>query len=825
MTHNITRSSLLTLSTLLATAVAFPALGQDAPAAPPSEPAQAAESEADVAAPSSGDGAIVVVGQRLRGEVDTDVKPELQLDEKDVASYGASTIGDLLAAIAPQVGGGRGRGGGQPVILLSGRRISSFRELRNIPSEAILRVDVMPEQVALQFGYPADQRVVNFILKPNYSAVTLEVEAGAPTDGSGGFHQQYEASVVKLAPNSRINLSSEYQRDGAITQAQRGIVTVQTTSDGVDQTPYRTLKGASDDFTLEGTANRYFGQDTSATLNATLEIANNNPLLGLASLPFTQTDGSVITRAFPEYGALNQRSRTTTGHLSALVASALGKWHGSLTGNYDIVRNTTVTQRGIDTAAAQAYVASGGDLNAIFPPVALVARDPDTADSRNRTLELVANANGPLFDTVAGPVNLSLATGFQQFDIYSRSVRSGSAVAADLTRGQTNAQASLDIPLASDGVGVLGFARSLSVNANIAYRDLSDFGGLTTYGYGLNFAPFDAVQFTASSSTEEGAPSLSQLGSPIIVNPNSFVFDYVTNTTVIIPTITGGNSALTADKRNVIDLGINIRPKKPEGLSFVANYIRARNDNPISSFPTLTAAIQSAFPDRIVRDASGRLVSVDLRPINFQREETDRIRFGLNYSSGGGRGGRGGRGPGGGMPGRGGPGGDAAPPKVNYRFSLYDTLYLRDRIVIRDGLPVLDLLGGSATGSSGGQPRHTITADGGLFYDGLGGFLRLSYSGATHVDGGTSTTNTGSALDFGSKFNLDLRAFFDFDQKESLVANHPWLKHTRLRLSVNNLTNSYQRVSDENGTVPLSYQRGFIDPVGRYVEISLRKQF
>ncbi|WP_147123128.1 porin family protein [Flavisphingopyxis soli] len=817
-------TSLLTLAILLASGASAPAMAQVTPPSsseePPADDAAKTAESGDAPASETQPGDIVVVGQRIRGAVDTDVKPELQLSEKDVASYGASSIGDLLAAIAPQVGGGRGRGGGQPVILLSGRRISSFRELRNIPSEAILRVDVLPEQVALKFGYAADQRVVNFILKPNFAAVTLEVEAGAPTDGGGGFHQQYEGSVVKLAPNSRINLSSEYKRDNAITQAQRGIATVPTTSDAIDQTPYRTLQSASDDFTLEGTVNRYFGDVTSATLNATLELASRNPLLGLASVPFTQSDDSVFTRSFPEYGALDQSSRTTTGHLGALVDSSLGKWKGSLTGNYDIVHSTTITQRGLDPVAAQAYIAGGGDLNAIFPPVALVSRDPDTADSRNRTFEIVANANGPVFDTAAGPVNLSLATGFQQFNIRSRSVRSGAVATADLTRGQKNAQASLDIPLARDGEGVLGFARSLSVNANIAYRDLSDFGGLTTYGYGLNFAPIDAVQFTASSSTEQGAPSLSQLGSPVIVNPNSFVFDYVTNTTVVIPTITGGNPALTADRRNVLDFGINVRLKKPDGLSLVANYIRERNDNPISSFPTLTAAIQSAFPDRVVRDSAGQLISVDLRPINFQREETDRIRVGLNYSSGGGRGG----GPP--MMGRGRPGGGPAEkPKLNYRFSLYDTVYLRDRIFIRDGLPVLDLLDGSATGSGGGQARHTVSTDAGAFYDGLGGFLRLSYGSATRVDGGTAIAPAGSTLDFGSKFNLDLRAFFDFDQKEKLVEAHPWLKHTRLRLSVNNLTNSYQRVSDENGIVPLSYQRGFVDPVGRYVEISLRKQF
>ena len=48
---------------------------------------------------------------------------------------------ELLEALAPQIGSARGReAGGRPVMLLNGRRISSFRELRDIPPEERLRL-------------------------------------------------------------------------------------------------------------------------------------------------------------------------------------------------------------------------------------------------------------------------------------------------------------------------------------------------------------------------------------------------------------------------------------------------------------------------------------------------------------------------------------------------------------------------------------------------------------------------------------------------------------------------------------------------------------
>jgi outer membrane receptor protein involved in Fe transport len=59
----------------------------------------------------------------------------------------------------------------------------------------------------------------------------------------------------------------------------------------------------------------------------------------------------------------------------------------------------------------------------------------------------------------------------------------------------------------------------------------------------------------------------------------------------------------------------------------------------------------------------------------------------------------------------------------------------------------------------------------------------------------------------------------------SRFGDAPWLKGTRLTLSVVNLTNDRQRVRDSAGITPLSYQRDYRDPLGRTVELEIRKVF
>src|SRR5688572_153550 len=163
------RSLVFAGSTALYLALATPAFAQtqDAPAAepPPSADTTAVQPVADPAPPPAEDyedegEEIVVTGVR-RGTVIGDIPPENTLTSRDVRATGATDITELLEALAPQIGSARGRGGERPILLLNGQRISSFREMRDIPTEAIERLDILPEEVALKYGYRADQRVVN----------------------------------------------------------------------------------------------------------------------------------------------------------------------------------------------------------------------------------------------------------------------------------------------------------------------------------------------------------------------------------------------------------------------------------------------------------------------------------------------------------------------------------------------------------------------------------------------------------------------------------------------------------------------------------------
>ena len=194
---------------------------------------------------------------------------------------------------------------------------------------------------------------------------------------------------------------------------------------------------------------------------------------------------------------------------------------------------------------------------------------------------------------------------------------------------------------------------------------------------------------------------------------------------------------------------------------------------------------------------------------------------------GGGRrgGGDGGVGPrgggGGGMGGFGGGGFGRGGEGGRWTIALYDSIRLRDEIQIRAGLPVLDLLGGSATGGNGGAPRHSIDLDAGWFNKGLGFRLNGNYSSGSVVNGSTAA----STLRFGDLATFNLNAFLNFDSRKKLVEEAPFLKGARLRLSVQNIFGAVRDVRDGSGLVPLSFQPGYLDSRGRVIEIDFRKRF
>ncbi|TFI56813.1 TonB-dependent receptor [Sphingomonas parva] len=787
----------LIVASLLAGAVQTPLLAQEAtaPAATPQPPAEEPE---PVALPAEGETQeIVVTGTRIRGQVDSDIPPEVQLDEQDVQSYGAASISELLDALEPLTRSARGRSGGRPVTLVNGRRISGFAEIRNLPPEAIERVDILPEEVALRYGYRADQRVVNFVLKPTYDAVTTELEGGLATAGGRATYGA-EANVLHIDRAGRWNVEAEYQHQNPLLESERDII---ATGGLLDERPFRSLIAESDQLSLGGTINRTILGDVSATLNGRVEANDSRSFIGLP----------------PEGGEtpLTRETESRTAHVGVALNGDVQPFRWAFTGNFDRGESESV----IETGA----------LPTVSNTVTQVAN-----------AELVAS--GPLFDLPAGEVSASVRVGAEHQGLRSETSRAGIDQARELSRGRGNVQASLDVPIASRRREVLSAIGDLSINLNAEAEQLSDFGTLTTLGAGLNWSPIEAVRVIASVTEEDGAPSMQQLGDPTVLVPNVRVFDFLRGTTVDVARLEGGNPDLLADSRRVFKLGVTAKPFGETDLTFRADYTNSRIRNPIASFPTATAEIEAAFPDRFVRDADGNLLSIDARPVNFARADRSELRWGFNYSlplgdapAGAGRGpgggdgpppggraggGGGGRGFGGGM-GRGGAGGAG-----RLQLGLFHTWHFTDEILIREGVPVLDLLNGSATGSSGGEPRHEIEAQAGISKDGLGARLSAQWRSGTTVRGvANNLGGTSGDLDFSDLTTVNLRLFANLDQQESLIRRAPWLSNTRVSLSINNLFDSRQRVTDSDRLTPVSYQPDYLDPLGRSVTLSLRKQF
>ncbi len=757
--------------------------------------ANAALAQQAVPPVEDGEAEIIVTAPRLAGSVDVDIPADVVLDEAAIQSYGASSVTDLLSALSAQTRSGRGRGDGPPVVLVNGKRVSGFREIRDLPSEAIQRVEVLPEDVALRYGFTAEQRVVNFILKDNFSAITAEGEVGAPTSG-GRTSFEAETGLVRIGKLGRLNIDAEYTKAGSILERERGII-----PEGLDETAYRTLAPSNEAFKLNSVLNRTIAGDVSTTLSLQHDRADTESLFGISPASVGTIDPL----------ARNARTRAWTGGLT--MDGRIDRFNWTATANGERTTTRTLTDQNV-------AVPSGRDL----------------ARSQLSVGNASWSVTGPLLQLPAGPVTTNVRTGFEMREIDSFTDRSGIVRAASISRDEANVRGNIDIPLASRRRAVADALGDLSINLNGGYKKLSDFGAITAYGYGLNWSPIAGVTLLASVAVDQAAPSSTQLGDPSLVTPNALVYDYVRGETAVVSLTTGGNPFLRAEERRDVKVGLTYEPKWLDGLTMTANYFRNRSTDPLAGFPALTAAVQAAFPDRFTRDANGQLIAVDQRSINFLASRSEQLRWGLSYQKSFGQ--PAGRGEGGGRPsGMGGPprGGAGAGPRPGggggrgfgpgggnggrWSIAAYHTVKFVDEVDIAPGVPTLDLLGGDATGQSGGTPRHAFEIEGGWSNTGIGLRATGAHQTATSVNAG------GSPLRFSDLTTLNLRLFVNFDQRKSLVEAVPLLKGTRLSFRFDNIFNDIQDVRDGSGLVPLRYQPGYVDPVGRSFEISLRKIF
>jgi iron complex outermembrane receptor protein len=159
-------------------------------------------------------------------------------------------------------------------------------------------------------------------------------------------------------------------------------------------------------------------------------------------------------------------------------------------------------------------------------------------------------------------------------------------------------------------------------------------------------------------------------------------------------------------------------------------------------------------------------------------------------------------------------------PRAQLLLSANHTIILENDIFIRPGLAPVDLLDGGAIGIAGGRSRHLVDFNIALTDRGLGINLTGSWRSPTEIE--TRIGGVPDRLRFGALATANLRAFTD---AQRLFPQVRWLRGTRFTVSVFNLANERQRVTDSSGNTPLQYQPAYRDPVGRTVEFEIRRVF
>ncbi|WP_230482044.1 TonB-dependent receptor [Sphingomonas sp. Leaf21] len=812
---------------------------------------------------------VTVTGKRIPGSIIGAVEPVAVLDATTLDGLGAPSLSELLKRVKALTSSSSG---GEPVMLLNGRRTSGFAEFQNLPYEAMERIEILPEQEAARFGYPPTVRVMNFITKKKFEAITVNVLPGVATDG-GGETNMTEITSTRIDGPRRVTFNLSHFRQNPVLQSQRAIVpdpdTLFATGGNVtgvngasldprldalagravtqagvpidpaardalaayadspvavtDIGPYRTLIPRTDTIHAEAGLASPLGKSVSGSLTLSMDANRSKGLNGLApallrvpgglgAFPFA--DDTLLYRYLPG-SVLHQRTTSMALHAGGSLTGDVRRWNWAVTGSYDRLVSRNASETGVPLGALQAAIGAGGDPMAPVDPATAMARTVNRSRAASDTLAVKATANGPVVHLPAGDALITVTTDYARVD--SRATTSLALPDDAIGRTTRGASVNATLPLASAREGSLGFLGELQLSGMAGVSQVSDFGRLSNSNLGLNWIPFRPVQLSASINVAQAAPAVTQLVAPVLTSPNTPFFDFVTGQSTLVTTLTGGNPALAPERRRITSLGIAVTPVRDKDIRVALDYLDTRIDDQAASIGSATPAFQRVFPDLFRRDSLGQLVSVDLRPVNlaYERERKLRLTSSLQAKLG--------KSP---PPPAAPPAPDAAktapPPRPRKEppmlFLSATTNYrLEDRLTLRDGGPVLDLLDGATLDGTGGRPRWDVQLNGyfgyGLFNLGVYGRIQ----GPTRIQSDIAASD----LRFSGRTWLVLYSSLEADK----IYDRPWTRKLRINFTIENLLNDRINVTDRNGDTPNRFQPAYIDPIGRSVRIGVRKLF
>lgn len=786
------------------------------------------------------------------------VGAETEFGEDEIAGQGVDSIQSLLDRLKPFVD----PSGEEPVILINGKPADGDRSILSYPPEALSRFAVLKPDAAAQYGYAPGRRVVNLVLKKHFASLNLDASGRFATAG-GQYGGDLSAGRVAIDGPSRWNVQARISGDTALRKSARDIPAAPGVFDGtgyvvapgggqidpalsllagnpvvlaaipptgwgqapmpadfvataghadpVDPNRFETLQPARRSLTFGAGVTRPVG-DFSATLTFSATSTDSKGLRGLpmgelllpGSNPWTPFATDVLlVRPFAGTRALrNDNSAQTLGG-SLLLSGRVGGWVLTFSGGY--TRNWTDSrlEQGIDIVRAQALLDAGDPAFNPFgqwgSPLLRTSRNRSSGDTLSARLNVIRT----VIDLPAGPLTANATINYGRNTLESRVSAAGDGGLSVTSRrsDRLDGQVALNIPIFGRDKGKAGPIGELRVDLLAGGQKLSGGGLQKRYAAGFTWSPVPLAQLRGTLENVEAAPSAEQLDAPIVTTINR-IYDYVRQEAVDAVWITGGNPALGRGRRQNRTISAMLRPLKSQDISFNLGYSEQVAKGGVAGFPQLTPAIEAAFPERVVRDPTGRLVSIDARAINLARDTNAELRSGVTMS----------------LPHRSGtplPRPGASP--MQWTFSLNYRRRLKSTLLTRAGLPVIDQLD-----NDGGQSRDFLSGQLTVGKRGVGGSVNGNWTGPA------SLRNVGSAggdYRFAAWSSFDLSLFLEPEHILGNAGKASWLKNLRLSLDVRNVLDGYRRVRLADGSIPFGYGRDEIDPLGRTARITLRKRF
>jgi hypothetical protein len=615
---------------------------------------------------------IEVTGAMRPASARTAVPPELRVGRVLIRGLGADNLAEAIEAFAPQ--SDSLRSDGEPILLLDGRRIGGRAEIDGLPVDAIRRIEIFPEDVALRYGYPPDRRVVNVVLRPRYETIELQARADVPL-GEGRATRRAKAGLLRLTPDGRLNLDIAWRRQGALVEGR---------AEAGSPAAARWLLPRTDRITASA-VHAFRRGAVALTASATASWQAGERTLG-TDTGAKDTGGR----------GLRRRETRLQGRAGITANGEAGAWLWSAAGSARMRRDRFAAREA--GAAGLAGGRYGGRGTA-------------------REFEITASASGTPSRLPAGPVLAAFAAGL--------ALRRHDAAAPGPPGGDRGARqdsgfvsASLDIPLApAEALVLVGEGRLTWARGE---------GLLARHGLGLRGSPAPGLSFSLSYSRDRALPDFADLAETAVRTPAFRVYDFADGATRLVERLDGGNPRLRPPDTRSYALRLQFRPRGAGMPSLSVDYGDLARRGGSGERPGVTPQIEAAFPERFARDAAGRLTGIDRRPIDLARQQRRELRWGLNLAAAPGAAAVP---PAGAIP-------PAAPRRL--QIALYHTVTLHDVAVLRPGAPRADLLRGAAIGERGGTSRHRIEAQVGYAAGHHGVRLAAGWRSPSQVRGGAA---------------------------------------------------------------------------------------